>query len=81
MLTFAIMFICAISILITILLWHLSYEMLLNSTSEAMGYAAERLDSIIDTATSTTTLMAEDQVLLNYVQDPLRVLNLIKQAK
>ncbi len=70
MLTFAIMFICAISILITILLWHLSYEMLLNSTSEAMGYAAERLDSIIDTATSTTTLMAEDQVLLNYVQDP-----------
>lgn len=71
MLTVAIVIICASSILITIVLWHISNEMLQNLMSEAMSYAAERLDSVFDITSGTATLMAEDPVLLNYVKEPV----------
>lgn len=69
MLTVAIMFICITSILISLGLWHISNEMLRISITEAMSYAAERLDSIFNNTTSIATLMAEDPVLLKYVTE------------
>lgn len=70
-LTIAIAFICAASILITVVLWSISNEVLRNSMTEAMSYAAERLDSIFDITTGTAMLMAEDPILLNYVKEPV----------
>jgi len=71
MLTIAIVVICASSLLITVVLWHISKEMLQNSMSEAMSYAAERLDSVFDITSGTATLMAEDPILLDYVKEPV----------
>jgi len=71
MLMIAISIICVFSILITIVLWHISNKMLQHSMTEAMSYAAERLESVFDATSGIAVLMAEDPVLLNYVKEPV----------